>query len=262
MHKRRFGNAVTETTALEPGWKGPVLSGRGRSSEGGIFLTDAPVIETSDFPSDEWDYHWGSPAASETISKPDRGHVIVVQIRLTACFAESWTNLSVLAKSYNWLLASHSDLIGKSWNLPTLTDRSGDESGVTVEAQMDRLECCAGKAAAELVRNELEHQISGEEEEPVTVPIDALRRLVDFLCAHPRLKIPHIFISDDKLKAQWQASSEQIAWIEFEATEHVRVLAFYPEPKALGGVKRFVGHSTVQAAYLDLHRLGVDWIAR
>jgi hypothetical protein len=231
------------------------------SSEGGIFLTDAPVIETGNSPWHEWDYHWGSPADSELISEPDRGHVIAVQIGLTACFAESWTNLSVLAKSHNWLLASHSDLIAKNWNLPTLTDRSGDESGATVETQMDRLECCAGKTAAELVRNELEHQLAGEEEEPVTVPIDALRRLVDFLCAHPRVKIPYIFISYGKLKAQWQASSEQIAWIEFDETEHVRVLAFYPDTKARGGVKRFVGHSTVQAAYLDLHRLGVDWMA-
>jgi hypothetical protein len=78
----------------------------------------------------------------------------------------------------------------------------------------------------------------------------------------PESKNTIYFISDDKLKAQWQASSEQIAWIEFDATEHVRVLTFYPDPKALGGVKRFVGHSTVHTAYLDLHRLGVDWMTR
>jgi hypothetical protein len=179
MHKRRFGNAVTEIIALEPGWKGPVLSGRGMSSEGGLFLTDAPVIETGDFLSNEWDYNWGSPADSEPISEPDHGHVIGVQVRLTACFAESWTNLSILAESRNWLLASHSDLIGRSWNLPTLTDRSDDEGGATVETQMDRLECCAGKAAPELVLDELGHQLAGAEEEPVTVPI-------------PRVKIPYI----------------------------------------------------------------------
>lgn len=250
---------MTETTAIEPGWKGPVLSGRGMSSEGGIFLTDAPVIDS---PSDEWHDHWRDYAGSEPTSKPSPDNVIVLRIHLTVCPAETWTSLSVLAESRNWLLSGHSELIGKSWDLPTLTDRSDDESGATVEAQMDRLEGCVGNAAADLIRNELAHQLVGEEEESVTVPIDALRRLVDFLCAHPRVKTPYVFISDDRLKAQWQASSEQIAWIEFEATEHVRVLAFYPDPKALGGVKRFVGHSTVRDAYLDLHRLGVDWMAR
>jgi hypothetical protein len=257
---------VNEIFSIEPFWTGPVLRARGVASERTIFLTDEPEAEMGDCPSDEWAHYWGSSLRSEPIYQPAENLIEVVVTlagRLVVCSpAEAWASLSLLSGSDRRSQVNVAELVAKNWELPALTYRPHDESGITVEAQIARLERCAGTDAANSVRSELEHQIAGAEDEPVTVPVAALRRLVDFMCAHPRVKPPYVFISGEKLKAQWQPSADQIAWIEFDATEHVRVLAFYPDPKAFGGVKRFMGHSTVQDAYLDLRRLGVDWMAR
>ena len=76
------------------------------------------------------------------------------------------------------------------------------------------------------------------------------------------MRAPYIFLSDDKVKAQWQQASDQIAWIEFGSSDQVRLLVFSPDAKAHGGVKRFIGISTVQAAYSDLQGLGAEWVVQ
>jgi hypothetical protein len=267
MHKQRFGNAVIEAFPTEPFWAPPVPRGRGLAAEGTLFLTDKPEAATRHDSSEDWTRYWGCSLSKETIFRPSRASSFEVFVfyagYVAACSsAETWASLSLLSKHNTRSMRSISELVANFWQLPALTYRPHDESGATVEAQIARLERCAGTDTANRVQSELEHQIAAAEEEPVTVPVPALRRLVDFMCAHPRVRAPYVFITGEKIKAQWQPSSDRIAWIEFDATEQVTLLAFWPDPRALGGVKRFVGHSTVQDAYLELRRLGVDWMVR
>ncbi len=207
---------------FETCWRDSVGSGHTDSSQRGSFLTDTPIAEIHDHAFGRH-YDWGAPALAESLSEAD-----------------------------------------ESCDVPTLRDRSDDESSTSLEEQLERLEWYIGEDAANSVRAELDDilAIVDENEEPITVSIPALRRLVDFLCAHPRMKVPYLFIAEERIKAQWQVSSYQIAWIDFDATEDVRLLVFSPDQKARGGVKRFIGTSTIQDAYSDLQSLGADWVAQ
>jgi hypothetical protein len=184
-----------------------------------------------------------------------------VFVSLDACSSEIWNSLSVFVHKTEPSWVQLFECLWNGWDLPTLNTRSDEESEDSVGAQLERLERCSGAEAADVIRTELEQQIEASEED-AAVPISALRRLVDFLCAHPRLKPPFVFIGGKTIKAQWQPSSEQIAWIEFDETENARLLAFCPDPRAAGGIKRFVGNSTVQSAYRDLLGFGATWITR
>jgi hypothetical protein len=252
---------VSDTFLLDPVWREPVFTRGGSSTDKPLFLSTDVELERAAAETSEWIHYW--PSSDDVREQLNSVQVLTIFISLDSCVLDSWSNLSILAESHHHrLLGILPELLGRSWNLPTLTDRPEDEGSTTVEAQLERLERCSGSLASASLRAELQHQLDVDEDEQVVVPIDALRRLVDFLCSHPRVKMPYIFIAADRLKAQWQASSEQIAWIEFDATEHVRVLAFLPEAKAFGGVKRIVANSTVQSAYRDLLSFGVDWISQ
>ena len=188
--------------------------------------------------------------------------VVLVLLSSAACSSQMRNSLSVFVDDIEPSWTELAEYAWHSWDLPTLTTRSDDESAATVEEQLERLERCSDVEIVNAIRAEIEQQVENAEEEDTNISIPALMRLVDFLCAHPRVKSPFLFITSETIKAQWQPSPERIAWIEFDATEHVRLLAFCPEPRAVGGIKRVVANSTVQSAYSDLLGFGVTWITR
>jgi hypothetical protein len=257
-----YGNVVAEALLGEVRWREPTLLGSTLSAEEDGDFTEHLEAERWKSASHKWSVYW------EPTTRPRHGvdytddEVMVVLIGLAACSSEMWSSLSVFVDKIEPSWAELSEYARSSWDLPTLTTRSDDDGAVTVEAQLERLERCSGAEIANAIRIELEQQIENAEEEGATIPVAALIRLVDFVCAHPRIKPPFVFITSETIKAQWQPSPEKIAWIEFDATEHVRLLAFCPDPKAAGGIKRLVANSTVQSAYRDLLGFGVNWMTR
>jgi hypothetical protein len=252
---------VTEALFAEVRWRGPTQLESTLSVEEDANFTEHLEAEHWQESFYRWSAHWGPKTRPSLGATYSVYHVALVFEGLAICSSEMWNTLSVFVHKVEPSWAELSEYARTSWDLPTLTTRSDDESATTVEAQLERLERCSGPDTSNAICIELKQQIEDAEED-TNVPIGALMRLVDFLCAHPRIKPPFLFIMSDTIKAQWQPSPEQIAWIEFNATEQVRFLAFCPDPRASGGVKRFVGNSTVQSAYRDLLRLGVDWIIR
>lgn len=101
-----------------------------------------------------------------------------------------------------------------------------------------------------------------DDDDEVHVSPSSLKQFLQFLRRDQSLRFPSVFITERRnIKAQWQASDQEIFWIEFEPSGDVIYLAFFPNDKRSDGIERLSAWSTVEDVLIRAKHVGAtSWM--